>query len=838
VKRRRTARIGRRPASLLAGLLLTASLAGLGSCARDKKPNQQALYDSISRQIELGELDTAREAAWQAWKASPDSEDGWRFKAQYILTSLYRGDLAGGQALLKESVPAAYSDLGPRYKYLQAYLAVRLRSPSAFSLAESARAAASSQGDRKTEAEALILQGFVEGFVDRDKQLELLEHALQIARKNQLTFLEADALSEIGLTLHNHGQYSNAVSYLLRASAKAKDANARLMRNVVLGNLGECYLNLGDLDRAALSLQEARSNLRSSDPQSLRSDINMELGKVYSLGQENGKAIGYFKDAVEIVRADRKLASYVPANEKLAAGLIEEHQLEEAERYNELGHEALKNEVPPPRFEQAYYYLNRADIAAQRNRPQDALPLYRRVLQMPGDELSSLRWAAYARLAELQSQTGHPAEARKNFEGALNAIEENRSLQTATEHQITFLSALIRFYQQYVDFLIKQGNRQEALAVADSSRASVLTQGLNSSRKEPNFMERVRAEARKSNTAILFYWLAPQKSYLWLITPKSEDFQELPPQDQITQDVQTYSKAIQAADQDLLNTPNSAGLHLYETLIKPVSSHLEKGMRIVIVPDGALHGLNFETLLVKDNSPHYWLNDVSITVAPSLRILLDKSSTTQASTRALVIGDSDYSSVSDKYPPLPESKKEVAGVSTLFPNSTVLTQSQAVPEAYEKAQPGAFSLIHFSAHVEANENSPLDSAIILSPGEYGRRELYARDLMSPKNHLNADLVTISGCNSVGKKVLSGEGMVGFAWAAFEAGARNAVTSLWEVDDRSTTELMNHFYTEVTHGKSYAAALREAKLHMLEGNFKKPYYWAPFQLYSRNLSDRP
>jgi CHAT domain-containing protein len=81
-------------------------------------------------------------------------------------------------------------------------------------------------------------------------------------------------------------------------------------------------------------------------------------------------------------------------------------------------------------------------------------------------------------------------------------------------------------------------------------------------------------------------------------------------------------------------------------------------------------------------------------------------------------------------------------------------------------------------------------------------------------------------------------MVGFAWAAFEAGARNAVTSLWEVDDRSTTELMNHFYTEVTHGKSYAAALREAKLHMLEGNFKKPYYWAPFQLYSRNLSDRP
>jgi CHAT domain-containing protein len=166
----------------------------------------------------------------------------------------------------------------------------------------------------------------------------------------------------------------------------------------------------------------------------------------------------------------------------------------------------------------------------------------------------------------------------------------------------------------------------------------------------------------------------------------------------------------------------------------------------------------------------------------------------------------------------------------------VLTRAQAVPEAYDKARPGLFSLIHFSAHVEANENSPLDSAIILSPGLYGRRELYARDLM--KNPLHADLVTISGCSSVGKKVLSGEGMVGFAWAAFQAGARNAVTSLWEVDDRSTTELMNHFYTGVTRGKSYADSLRDAKLQMLNGSFKKPYYWAPFQLYSRNLSYRP
>jgi len=801
----------------------------LSACAGNEDRAQT--YKQIDTEIEAGDYQKARNEAKRCWQESPGSEWGWKFKSQYALMSIFLDDKATAASLLKDDVPPAFHALRPRYQYLKAYLSARQSDPSASRQLAFAIDLSRQSNDPVTETDALNLLSWL----SPKDALSLLTQALAIARKNHLEFQEASMLNELGESMHDRQQYSDAIVYLEQAAPLAHRHHARFLEAVIRNNLGGCYLNLGDLDRATLSLEEARSQLLPTDPQSVRSDVSMELGRVSSLKQENSKAIGYFRDAFEIVKTDPKLDNYVPAAQKLSAALIEAHRLDEAQLYNELAYDSMKNAIPPPTYETAFYLLNKADLAAQRGSSEQAKSLYMGLLQMPAQQLADLRWSADARLAELEVLSGDNSAARKNFENALNAIEANRSRQKATEHQITFLSALIRFYQQYVDFLIKQDNRQEALAVADSSRASVLTQGLNSSRKEPDFTQRLKNAARNSNTALLFYWLAPQKSYLWLITPKTEAFQELPPQDQITQDVQTYSKAIQAADQDLLTTPNPAGLHLYETLIKPVSSHLQKGMRIVIVPDGALHGLNFETLLVKDNSLHYWLSDASITVAPSLRILLDKTTTTAPSTRALVIGDSDYSSASARYPPLPESKKEVSSVGALFPNSTVLTQSQAVPEAYEKAHPGLFSLIHFSAHVEASENSPLDSAIILSPGEYGRRELYARDLMNPKNHLNADLVTISGCNSVGKKVLSGEGMVGFAWAAFEAGARNAVTSLWEVDDRSTTELMNHFYTEVTHGKSYAAALREAKLHMLEGNFKKPYYWAPFQLYSRNLS---
>jgi CHAT domain-containing protein len=135
--------------------------------------------------------------------------------------------------------------------------------------------------------------------------------------------------------------------------------------------------------------------------------------------------------------------------------------------------------------------------------------------------------------------------------------------------------------------------------------------------------------------------------------------------------------------------------------------------------------------------------------------------------------------------------------------------------------------------VDANSTSPLDSAIILSKGSNGYR-LYARDVaVAP---LSADLVTVSACKSAGGRTLTGEGLVGFAWAFFQAGARNVVTSLWNANDVSTAGLMDRFYSGVEAHHSYASALREAKLAMLDSNtnYKKPYYWAPFQVYTRTI----
>ena len=78
--------------------------------------------------------------------------------------------------------------------------------------------------------------------------------------------------------------------------------------------------------------------------------------------------------------------------------------------------------------------------------------------------------------------------------------------------------------------------------------------------------------------------------------------------------------------------------------------------------------------------------------------------------------------------------------------------------------------------------------------------------------LQADLVTLSACETGLGERAGGEGYLGFAQALMLAGARGTVVSLWPVDDRATTLLMTRFYENMlaTPALTKAEALVEAK----------------------------
>jgi CHAT domain-containing protein len=95
------------------------------------------------------------------------------------------------------------------------------------------------------------------------------------------------------------------------------------------------------------------------------------------------------------------------------------------------------------------------------------------------------------------------------------------------------------------------------------------------------------------------------------------------------------------------------------------------------------------------------------------------------------------------------------------------------------------------------------------------------------------LVTISACYGSGLRTYAGEGLVGLAWAFLRAGSHNVIGALWQADDAATPLLMDRLYGELSMGATPAAALRTAKLSLIHSSsvYRKPLYWAVFQLYA-------
>ena len=283
---------------------------------------------------------------------------------------------------------------------------------------------------------------------------------------------------------------------------------------------------------------------------------------------------------------------------------------------------------------------------------------------------------------------------------------------------------------------------------------------------------------------------------------------------------------------------------LFHLLVEPALRFVPRGSPVLIVPDGALYALNFETLPVMPDATanaarHYWIEDVEIQIAPSLAMLNSRRSSPSrpatgsrhADARSLLLIGNPTPRTPD-YPALKYASAEMTGVARHFPAGRVTSfeGGQALPAAYRDARPVQFSHVHFTAHATANLDSPLDSAVILS-GPDAAFKLYARDVAAQP--LQAELVTVSACRSAGERTYSGEGLVGFAWAFLRGGARRVIAGLWDVDDKSTAELMDQLYAGLAAGDSAGKALRSAKLTLLHrgGATAQPYYWAPFELFT-------
>jgi len=135
-------------------------------------------------------------------------------------------------------------------------------------------------------------------------------------------------------------------------------------------------------------------------------------------------------------------------------------------------------------------------------------------------------------------------------------------------------------------------------------------------------------------------------------------------------------------------------------------------------------------------------------------------------------------------------------------------------------------MVHLACHGTFNPEKPLDSGLLLAGDNSNDGMLTVGELYDLQ--LNADLVTLSACETALGKIANGDDVVGFTRGFLYAGTNSIVSSLWQVDDRATSILMQAFY-RLLGTQDKRSALREAQLKVKETYNTHPYYWAAFQL---------
>jgi CHAT domain-containing protein/Tfp pilus assembly protein PilF len=652
--------------------------------------------------------------------------------------------------------------------------------------------------------------------------------ALSFARSHHDRLMETSSSLNLGWTLLQLNQFDEAVDLLSSAYRASTELGDLDLSEKSAANLGWAYFGLGDDERALGLFLTAHDTAREIGNTREELRRQMEVGYVRQHTSDFKHALDSYAEAFALARGIDSTGDIINSLEVLAHLSIEVGDLAQANRY--LDQLAPLVRATPNRLDDLDVMLAQGAIAAACHQDHQAEAAFRTVETDPDSQIS-MRLGAEHELAKLYERRDDPASADRMYETALLTFEKARGQLKNEASKLPFLANATPIYDDYIHMLVRRGKIDQALAVADHSRARTLAQGLGLDVPVQPAALHAPDIARKANATLLFYWLGQTQSYLWAVTPSRTLLFTLPAKSEITAVAERYRSTLLGPD-DVLASANEDGRTLYQMLVAPAVNLIAPGSSVVILGDGALTQLNFETLIVPGSHPHYWIEDATLVSAPSLYMLASAKSSSSVVRKALLLGDA--LSPDPDYPQLPKASVEMQRIERHFAagEETVFAQQRANPAAYMASNPQQYAYIHFVAHGVASVTDPLDSAIILSRANATDSfKLYARDII--QRPLRARLVTISSCYGGGTRSYAGEGLVGLSWAFLRAGAHNVIGALWEVSDDSTPALMDSLYHGLEQGLSPSTALRQAKLAMLhgQGNFRSPFFWAPFQIYT-------
>jgi CHAT domain-containing protein len=296
------------------------------------------------------------------------------------------------------------------------------------------------------------------------------------------------------------------------------------------------------------------------------------------------------------------------------------------------------------------------------------------------------------------------------------------------------------------------------------------------------------------------------------------------------------------------------GYELYRVLIEPISEYFISD-DLLISPDNILSYLPFETILTSKYTGEgilyrgldYLMNDYNISYTYSATFMREMVNRNYTRMRNLVAFAPAYTStlnldsiyakrqtMSGFVSDLPYARQEAEFVTRISGGSLYLNDEAR--ESVFKSVAGEYDIIHLAMHTYLNDQNPMNSAMIFSQvpdtpedGLLHTYEVYGIPLKTR-------MVVLSSCNTGSGVLTTGEGILSLARGFLYAGSQSVVMSMWEIEDKSGTDVIKLFYKNLKKGKSKSIALRKSRSEYLKKASQlkaHPYFWSTLVVYGDN-----
>lgn len=341
----------------------------------------------------------------------------------------------------------------------------------------------------------------------------------------------------------------------------------------------------------------------------------------------------------------------------------------------------------------------------------------------------------------------------------------------------------------------------------------------------------IRNTVLTHGNTLISYTMTDNYLYAIVLNNKKEDFIRLPFSEVDREDIRNFYRllskpTISRAEEKI----TVLGEDLFDKILKVPLKNF-KASNLTIIPDGELHYLPFD--LLRENGS-YLLKTKNIgygNSVASLSRLYEKKSAEKNKVLAFApsFTDAVVSDTDRQYGKLLYNDDEVAKIGPFYDTEIVLDEKANL--ANFKTKISYFNIFHLATHASANDEYPDYSYLAFSQGKDSGESniLYIKDLYNTT--LDADMVTLSACQTGIGKLQKGQGMLSLSKGFYYAGAKSLVNTLWKINDKSSAKLMEYFYKGLSNGLGKSEALRKAKLEYLTSTdddlLKHPYYWAAF-----------